>query len=221
MNDFAAYIPVVNRFDLLDQAVTNATEIDYALTIIDNSPEGIPRGRYPHPLTVARSFVPMTFTQSMNFEMEDTARKGKKFCLHMHSDSIVPSGAIDSLLTKAREIDNAGRKWGVIYSFYDIMAIYNPAAAIDIGGYDTNFSAYFSDNDWYRRLDLAGWERINTGIEVGHVGSQTINSDKRLQFLNEQTFPLYSHYYSIKHGGEPGHEKFSVPFDNHELFGAK
>lgn len=220
-SDFAAYVPVVNRFDLLDGVVAAlvAAEIDYSLTIIDNSPEGISRGLYPFPLTVARSFVPMTFTQSMNFELEDTARKEKKFCLHMHSDAIIPDGAIEKLLFTARDVDASGKKWSVIYTHYDVLCIYNPECYKAIGGFDTNFSAYFSDNDWYHRCDLAGWERINTGIEVGHIGSQTINSDPKLQFMNSQTFPLYSYYYSLKWGGEPGHEKYLFPFNREDLFG--
>lgn len=219
MTDFAAYIPVVNRFDLLDQAVANASDIASELTVIDNSPDGGVKGRYSFPVTTARSFVPMTFTQSMNFELEDTVRKDKKFCLHMHSDAVVPPGAIQALLEKAREVDASGKKWGVIFTLYDIMAIYNPIAAKDVGGYDTNFSAYFSDNDYYRRLQLAGWELIESGITVGHgvdgAGSQTINSDPHLKYVNGITFPLYRAYYAAKWAGEPGKEHFDIPFGGH------
>lgn len=150
----------------------------------------------------------------MNFEFLVCSAGGVKFCLHMHSDAIIPDGAIAQLLDTARLVESQGRKWGVIYTFYDILAVYNPLAAQEIGGYDTNLPAYFSDNDWYYRLDLAGYERIDTGIEVGHVGSATINSDPYLKNLNGITFPLYRQYYVAKWGGEPGKEKFKVPFNN-------
>ena len=210
MTDYSAYIPVVNRFDLLDDAVKNSAFVHDNLTIIDNSPNGLD---HPYAVKVFRPEVPFTFSQSMNYEFRDTLRQGKKFCLHMHSDSVVPKGAINALLDHARLIDESGRKWGVIYTLYDIMAVYNPVAALAIGGYDTILPAYFSDNDYYYRLKLAGWELLETGIEVGHIGSQTINSDPKLKFLNGVTFPLYRHYYIQKWGGEPGHEEFTRPFD--------
>jgi hypothetical protein len=212
VNDYAAYIPVVNRFDLLKDAITNARDVADELTVVDNSPEGKVHELFPD-VQVFRTPIPMTFTQSMNFEFWDTRRKGKKFCLHMHSDSLVPVGAIHRLLEKAREVEESGVKWGVIYSFYDIMAIYNPIAGEAVGGYDINFPAYFSDNDFYRRLKLAGYECLESGISVGHMGSQTINSDPFLKFLNGVTFPLYRQYYIAKWGGEPGQETFRTPFN--------
>ena len=211
MNDYAAYIPVVNRQDLLDQCIMNAKEAWDDLTVIDNSEDETPI--YTGSIYSHRGLIPMTFTQSMNFEFKDCLLKQKKFCLHMHSDSVVPEGAISRLLEKAREIDASGRKWGVLYTFYDIMAIYNPVAGEAVGGFDTTFPAYFSDNDFYHRLDLAGYERIDTGIEVGHIGSQTINSDPYLRFVNGVTFPLYRQYYIAKWGGEPGREIFRKPFN--------
>lgn len=213
MTDYAAFCPVVNRFDLLAQVVLACEKAGIDdLHIIDNSPEAIKS------IGAIRGAVPLSFSQSMNCEFEETIIWGKKFMLHMHSDAVIPDGAIERLLEKAREIDAQGRKWGVIYTFYDILACYNPKAYQEIGGYDTNLPAYFSDNDWYYRLDLAGWERINTGIEVGHGpdgnGSQTINSDPYLKAVNGITFPLYRQYYVAKWGGEPGKEKFRVPFNN-------
>lgn len=217
MTDFAAYIPVVNRPDLLENCVQRAAPVYEDLTVIDNSPDGwVPHSsRY----TLYRPPIPFLFTQTMNWEMQDTLARGKKFCVHMHSDSVVPEGAFEKLLEETRKIDAAGRKWGVIYTLYDILAVYNPLAMQAIGGYDTNFKDYFSDNDWYYRLDIAGWERINTGITVGHgvdgAGSQTINSDPYLKYVNSITFPMYRTYYGAKWAGEPGKEHYNVPFGGH------
>jgi hypothetical protein len=216
LSDFAAYIPVVNRFDLLANVIDSLPGyVHEELTVIDNS------GKRLNLQGVGDAYsglVPMTFTQSMNWEFKDAILRGKKFALHMHSDAVIPEGAVDKLFEKAREIDASGRKWGVIYTFYDIMAVYNPLAAEDVGGYDTVFPAYFSDCDYYRRLRLAGWETIDTGIEVGHIGSQTINSDPELKALNNITFPLYRQYYIAKWGGEPGHETFASAFGREEMW---
>jgi hypothetical protein len=223
MSDYAAFIPVVNRPDLLVSTVEAVSCLHDDLTIIDNSPDGmvaeikIPAEnggykRWLRPVKLFRPPVPMTFTQSMNWELEETLRRGKSFCVHMHNDAIIPEGACESLLEMARNINNQNRPWGVIYTLYDILCIYNPKVYEAIGSYDTSFAAYFSDNDYFRRMDLAGWERINSGIQVGHVGSQTINSDAYLRHLNGVTFPLYREYYRAKWGGNPGEERFIHPF---------
>lgn len=204
MSDYAAFCPVVNRPDLLEAVLIACAKAGVSVNVIDNSEKGV--------FNCERPPVPLTFSQSMNLEFVTAIRQEKKFCLHMHSDAIIPDGAIEKLLEAARQVDKEGRKWGVIYTFYDILAVYNPQAYLDIGGYDTTLPAYFSDCDWYYRLDLAGYERIDTGIEVGHVGSATINSDPFLKFHNSVTFPLYRAYYERKWGGGPGLEQFRVPF---------
>jgi len=218
MNNVAAYIPVVNRPDLLEQAVENAACIWPALTVIDNSLD-----QWVHLSSRYHVFcppVPLSFTQTMNWEMQACARRGKKFCLHMHSDAVVPPGAIEKLLEFAEQIDCSGRKWGVIFTLYDVMAVYNPMAAVECGGYDTTFSAYFSDNDYYRRLRLAGYECVESHIEVGHVGSSTVRSDESLRNLHQMTFPWYRQYYVMKWGGEPDKETFATPFNAGERMGA-
>ena len=215
--EFKAFCPVVNRPDLLEQVLLACERAGVRPTIIDNSEgsESIWKGiRYIPAMRWYRGEVPLSFSQSMNLEFKKTISSDAKFFLHMHSDALIPDGAIEHLLEKTREIDHSGRKWAVIYTFYDILAAYNPAAYQAIGPYDTTLPAYFSDNDWYHRCDLAGWERINTGIEVGHIGSQTINSDPFLKNLNGITFPLYRQYYIAKWGGEPGHELYPTPFNN-------
>ncbi len=211
-DDYCAFVPVVNRPDLLRAVVAAVRPLWRNLIIVDNSPDcWVNESDYPE-VEVYTPPVPFLFSQTMNWEMEEAARRGKTFCIHMHSDAVIPEGACEALLTYARNIHNTHPKWGVIYTLYDVLAVYNPLVLKDIGGYDTNFPAYFSDNDWYRRLELAGWERFNSGVNIGHHGSQTINSDPYLRHVNSVTFPLYRSYYQQKWGGLPGEETYNHPF---------
>jgi hypothetical protein len=214
MTDFAAYIPVVNRFDLLENAIANCIDLHEDLTIIDNSPGsgGIVKDD-PSEIKIFRPPVPFTFAQSMNWMLHDARDRGKAFCVYMHSDSLVPPGACLALLDYGRQIVASGRSWGLLWTFYDIMAAYNPQMLDVIGEWDTNFPDYFGDNDWTHRINLASYECINTGIKVGHVGSQTINSDPLLKHITSIKFPLYRQYYEQKWGGIPGKETFVSPFD--------
>lgn len=98
----------------------------------------------------------------------------------------------------------------MIYTYYDTLAAYNMNAQKELGEFDTIFRDYHSDVDYYHRMDILGYERINTefGDKIIHQngGSNSINSDpKRLQ-LTQATFSLYAQYYQTKWGG-PGEKK--------------
>jgi hypothetical protein len=212
MSDFAAYIPVVNRFDLLNDAVNNSRDLHEDLTVINNSGTPLEKDE-PDDIKVFEPPVPLTFAQSMNWMLHDAKARGKTFCIYMHSDSLVPPGACLALLDFGRKVVAEGKRWGLIWTFYDIMAAYNPKMLEVIGEWDTHLPNYFGDNDWTRRIKLAEYECLESGIEVGHIGSQTINSDPVLQYLNGINFPLYRSYYEQKWGGGPGSEKFTSPFN--------
>ena len=213
MNDFAAYVFYVNRPDLIRRAVGSFTDLLKDMTVVDNSviPDFL-----PHTRPVFRPPVPLSYTQSMNWMLADATRRGKDFIIHFHSDATSTNpDAVSQLLDYARRMKAEGRRWGCLWTFYDILWAINPVAMNDIGGWDTNFAAYFSDNDIKRRLNLAEWETIDTNIRgMSHEGSATLKSDRRLEFLNGQTFPLYQQYYYAKWGGGPGEERFSIPFNN-------
>ena len=216
MTDFAAYVFFVNRPDLLDRSIRSMALSVGDYIIVDNSPNS---GLYGP--NAFRPPVPLSYSQSMNWMLKDATKRGKDFIIHFHSDATSTNpDAVAQLLEQCRLMKAEGRRWGCLWTHYDILWAINPVALNDIGGWDTNFSAYFVDNDTRRRLNLAGWETIDTGIQgISHEGSATINSDPKLKFLNGQTFPLFSQYYHAKWGGAPGAERFDVPFNNPTLFG--
>lgn len=214
MSDYCAFIPFVNRIDLLKKAVASASDLRQYLLVIDNSKEGL-EGEDGDP-QILRPSVPLTFSQTMNLILFLTRRARSRICIFMHSDAEAGIGSTSALVTEARKLVEAKKKWGVLFTYYDTLAAFNPEAFEDIGGWDTNLPWYFSDNDSYRRLRLAGWECIETGLPVKHEPSSTINSDDNLKFLNSVTFPLYESYYRRKWGGTPGNEIYAVPF-NREL----
>ena len=98
---------------------------------------------------------------------------------------------------------------------YDTLASFNMTMVREVGPWDTILPNYFADNDYYRRLRLAGYEVIETSLPVTHVGGgiNTINSDPRRRFLNGVAYPLYERYYAAKWGGTPGREMYVQPFN--------
>ena len=211
-SDFFVYMRVENRRDLLDNAIASISEFWPLLTVVDNSPNGMCNG-LPKSVTVMRPPVPLTFTQSHNWFYRDAKRRGANFILWMHTDAEALNGGHLRLLELARQYTAEGRKWGLIWTNYDSLCALNLDMIAEVGGYDTVFPKYFCDNDHTRRMRLAGWETIDSGIEIKHIGSQTIKSDPVLNFLNAQTFDLYRDYYVKKWGGAPDQETFTVPFN--------
>lgn len=210
---FFSYVFYVNRLDLLERSIGSFSELHSKLIVIDNSISGdIPV--FPKDVGIYRPPVPLTYAQSMNLILSDALKNQYDAILHFHSDAYTTNpNAVQELLAFVETLVAKKRKWACAWTLYDILWAINPLALSAIGGWDTRFSDYFGDNDARRRWELAGWECLDTGIQgIHHEGSATINSDKKLQFLNSRTFPLYAELYRQKHGGSPGNESLSHPY---------
>ena len=220
-DDFLVFTMAVNRFDLLDTAVASAEP--YQITILDNS-DGSLGGRYKENprVSIFTPPVPLNFAQSSNVEYRMAQAFGKTYYAHFHSDAQFPSSKITDLLNQARKADAEGRKWLIIFSLYEILAVYNVEAMAALGGYDAHlFPFYFADNSLFRKAKLLGYELIEGGGDgVIHKGggSVTINSDTRWSVCNSHTFPLQSQLYHQMWGGPPGHETFEFPFNRQDTF---
>ncbi len=211
-------IPFVNRPDLLRGALNSVRPLWPHAMILDNSdPAELSReaAAWPVPIRRAAAGVPLSFSQSLNHLTALATESGCDVLLFMHNDAEAAEGTPEALLRELETAEKAGRNWGVAFTNYDTLAAIRLKAANRIGPWDTNLPQYFADNDYYRRLRLAGFEILETKLPVLHHNdaSSTIKSDARRNFLNGVTFPLYAEYYRRKWGGEPGREKSAQPFD--------
>lgn len=211
MSDYAAFIPFVNRRDLLEKAIASAVDLKENLRIIDNSKSGL-HGDPGWP-PIIRPSVPMTFSQTLNFMLGLTKDKGKTICIWMHSDASAHPGSCLKLLELARRYTAENRKWGVLFTNYDALSAMSVEAFEKIGGWDEMFEWYASDCDAYYRLKLAGYGCINTSLPVDHSPSQTLNSDPEIRAQVEGMYHHRNRCYTEKWGGEPGHERYTTPFN--------
>ncbi|KAK4154805.1 hypothetical protein C8A00DRAFT_14092 [Chaetomidium leptoderma] len=60
-------------------------------------------------------------------------------------------------LTALRDARASGDKWGMRFFAYDHLALVNPAALEDVGGWDTLIPYYLTDCDMHSRLNMRGW----------------------------------------------------------------
>jgi GT2 family glycosyltransferase len=98
---------------------------------------------------------------------------------------------------------------------YAVFAI-NPVALDTVGYFDINFHPiYFEDSDYSRRTALCGITFHNAGkTGMVHKGSATVASVEALSQQNQRTFRANLAYYCAKWGREPGHEIYTLPFND-------
>lgn len=208
-------IPYVNRKDLLYRAL-DSIELYWKHTyVLDNSPAHELRydSELSRRVTVYEPPVPLTFTQSMNWFQRVALDQGADSVFYMHNDAEAHPGTPEAFLGVLKELKNSGRKWGLALTNFDALAAYNMEAVRAAGSWDTVFSSYFADIDYHRRLRLAGYDEVFTGLPVDHHGSSTRKSDARYNFIIDTTWPLYERYYELKWGGKMAEETYRTPFN--------
>lgn len=209
--DYCLYVPYVNGPALLRRAVGSVREL--GPVVVNNSGIDIAGGKE----RVFAPPVPLTFAQTMNYGLKQAGQASVDYCLFLHADAEAAPGTGDKLLQLCHDwgANNTPPvpQWGAIFTNYDAFVALSVAACRAVGPWDTNLPQYFSDNDYYHRLRLAGYPTLDSGLEVRHEPSQTIKADARLAYINRVTFPLYEQYYAHKWGGGAGHEIFTEPWD--------
>jgi hypothetical protein len=214
---FLLGIPYVNRPDLLRLALNSVRTLWPWTIIIDNSdtPElRIFQGSWPVPIFRVPG-LPLTLSQTMNLLQAKALEQNCKAWFFMHSDAELAPQTAEILLGEARQAFDEKESWGVIFTKYDTFCCFNVSAMSAVGPWDTNLPQYFADNDYYRRVELAGYKIFEVGMGVTHHegGSCTLRSDPMRTRLNGVTFPLYQKYYEATWGGPPGAEQFLQPFN--------
>lgn len=97
-----------------------------------------------------------------------------------------------------------------------------PSAFMEIGDFDEGFRpAYFEDDDYCRRIVLHPvWKIVRSqNAAFFHHGSQTQNNTEGGPVVPSPRFEINRAYYREKWGGEPGFERWSVPFNGKGLSG--
>ena len=209
MSAIPVFIPYVNRPDLLDRVLSMIPRrMITEPVVINNSGSPLTIG-----CKVMEPPVPLTFVQSQNWMLKEAKFRKVPFYMWGHCDAVLQPDTVELLYEQALKLFTDGIKWGVLYTHYDIFCAYSTNAVDAIGGYDTLWMDYTSDQDFYRRMDLAGYLRLESHLPVGHdKGSTTIKSDPEYSRRVGLQVQYRSEVYRQKWGGEPGRETFTVPW---------
>ncbi len=208
------YIPYLNRADLLDGAVASIPDLWPSLVVIDQSSEGLDGVDHPWIDSIAGVFRSplgsMSFAQMMNWAQAEAGERRVKYLVFMHNDAECREPLGPKLLDCARTQPHVG----VVFTYYDALAVFNVAATRDVGPWDETFRWYFSDNDYYHRMQLRDWQLYNFGgQQVVHHGSQTLHSDSTVAAEVGGSWQWHEAHYRHKWGGSPGRESYLFPYD--------
>lgn len=224
-----ACVPVINRPDLLQAALRSLLAAVRSgllshIYAIDNSTHSLTRDLIAEAGELRRAAfdgrlielpcpVALTFAQTQNYMQHLVEREGADAVLFAHSDMAATPEAVERVLA-------AARRDCVVFSHYDVLAAFGADVIRRVGSWDTAIPWYYADNDWYRRVRLAGLEVVEAGGEgVTHQNdaSSTMKSDWRLALATNQQTQIARAVYIEKWGGPPERERFSVPYDGTRL----
>lgn len=213
-SDYLICIPYVNRPDLLERAVHSVRELWPSLVVIDQSGEGLVLDHCSWGREVAGIFRSppgtMAFTQMMNWTQAEASARGVDYLVFMHNDAECLDDVALAAIASARQQPRAG----VVFTHYDAFAVFRVEALRAVGPWDETFRWYFSDVDYYRRMQLAGWECHNFGgSKVIHHTSQTLHADSQIRHEVAAHWKWHDDHYRHKWGGPQGGERFVIPYN--------
>ena len=209
-------VPVINRFDLLEKMLRTLEGKVERFVIVENSCTGyqLPSSFDTYPIFWIRPpFVSMGYGGSINAGIIQTPES--PWWAFTNADLTFGPDDPDEIvrlmeIPEGPKIVTHGYCWGAV----------NRELVDLIGFFDdwTLFPIYFDDNDYQRRVELAGAKFIpyQGGIVHGDngKGSLTIRSDERMLLGNYRTFPMNRQRYIEKWGGLPAQETFTTPWNS-------
>lgn len=202
------FVPHVNRLDLTRMALEALAPWKRHLVLVDNTGDAGDLAALC--AVIIRPIHRMTFSQVQNWALGIARKIEAPYYAFCHNDALPIKQAPAALAEFAKLYRG---KWGVLLTNYDSLCVFNTDALSTVGGWDENFPQYLADADMYLRLKRAGFPLVDTQIPVKHVPSQTIRADARLRFSHENLNGHLVDYYVRKWGGQPGRERFRLPWD--------
>jgi len=188
-------IPVLNRYDLLDQ---NLKTIDYPIgeiLIINNGKEN-----YVPPvsdLNIRVLNLPSNLGMSGSWNLGIKLYPHEKYWMFSSADTHWIPGSLEKLhdISGPGQLVMTTEAWSAFTIGENFPRV--------VGMFDEYFyPIYFEDNDYYERVMISSLKDgyISSGISVNapHGASQTINSDENLKNRNYETFEVNKAYFEKK-----------------------
>lgn len=183
-------VPILNRYDLLEQMLDSINYPVDNILIIDNG------GQFKTDRDVKVLNMPANLGLSASWNLGIKCYPHAKSWLFASADTKWGD-------TSLQEIDNLSGPDKLILT-NDAYGCFSVGENVieKVGLFDEYFyPIYFEDNDFHERVARFCPENtiVSTSIQTApEVGSQTINSDDKLRNINHETFLKNQEYYKYK-----------------------
>ncbi|MFD0694214.1 glycosyltransferase family 2 protein [Paenibacillus sp. GCM10027628] len=218
---YVVVVGYVNRPDILYQALGSIQSFWPSTLVIDNANEAsLIKNAVELPVKVYQPPDPLSYSQTLNLMHRIAAENGAEVCIFMHHDAELQPEMADRLLSALEDLRRSDRRWGAFRTESTSLTAYNMKAIRTIGPMDTILPHDFAEQDYYRRMNLLGFDIVEDAtISVAHWSdvSSTYKSDEELDFVRNKTRPFYLNYYQDKWGGPPGSETHELLFGEFPL----
>ena len=207
-------IPTLNRYDLLNQVLTDIKSsivIPTAIYIIDNG-NGF-KNQFPElNIIVHKPGRNLGVAASWNWFINNVP----EIRIIMNDDMKLPPDSIGKLANGYDE-NYLVFPYGMGVNSFSCFILPNKLIE-DVGLFDETISpgyAYFEDNDFSHRMSLKGYGiKIILNTSLGHHGSSTLKLFSQKQISeHHKKFQLAQSNYKKKWGGLPGDEKYINPYN--------
>ena len=188
-------IPVLNRYDLLDQ---NLELIDYPIKeilILNNGKEVYEPKRKDLNIRVLN--LPSNLGMSGSWNLTIKLYPHEEYWAFSSADTHWIPGSLEQL-----DMASGKEKLVMTVEGWSCFSI-GENIVREVGLFDEYFyPIYFEDNDYYERVMRSkvkdGYVNGEIKINVPHGASQTINSDEKLKNRNNETFVVNEAYFNQK-----------------------
>lgn len=212
-------VPTIRRYDLLAQLLVPSAERNTRppdrYYIIDNG-GGLDAAAYGLPTEKTTVFNPgrnLGVAASWN----QAHRANEEWVIMACDDMDLYSTTIEALIAAAETHPEIGFFFPQMNA-HTMFGVYLQRRWCfeKVGPYDENFwPAYYEDNDYCRRLELAGMSTMEVpNCGMNHVVSATLKTYNEDEMAaHHARFEALGEYYQRKWGGMPHRETYTVPFD--------
>ena len=188
-------IPILNRYDLLDQ---NLETIDYPIgeiLIINNGKENYVPKRVD--LNVRVLNLPSNLGMSASWNLGIKLYPHEQYWVYSSADTHWVPGSLEKLnaVSGRKNLVMTTEAWSCFSLGEEVLR--------KVGLFDEFFyPIYFEDNDYYERMMLSsvkdGYIDSRIEVNVPQGASQTIGSDVNLKKRNDETFEINKAYFNKK-----------------------